>query len=90
METYVYALHEEASWDYEPMWRLELFHDFETALKVFDQKVKNAKEDASGYDGVSVHMNRDDAAGSADYEMYADEDYTRLHHTITIQKIKVK
>lgn len=92
---YIYVLTEEGVWDYEisPL-SMEVFNDFTTATRAFEQRVKDAKTDMNGWltpdeqDICEQEINED--TKSANFEICETENYPRLHCCINLIKKEVK
>lgn len=91
---YVYVLKEEGVWDYESASSTEVFNDFHTAVRAFEQKVKDAKTDMNDWltpdeqDISEQEINEE--SETANFEICEDGNFSRLHCCINIIKKEVK
>lgn len=86
----VYVIQEEGSWDYEFTGHTEVYSTFKEALKSYHNLVKVAKQDMEEWiDSPAESEQIDEEAESAEFQIYADGDFTRLHDTITIKRQEV-
>lgn len=90
---YVYVLHESGSWDYEQTDGILIFSKFNKALKVFTQKVADAKVDLREWCDEEDLIEDEDmnrSEGRASYSGYQEDDWEKLHYEIYIEKMEVK
>lgn len=91
---YVYILTEEGVWDYESVSSVEVFNDFHTAIRAFEQKVKDAKTDMNDWlnpDEQDIcEQEIDKESESANFEINEDGNFSKLHCCINLVKKEVK
>lgn len=89
---FVYVIQEEGSWDYESSGHTEVYASFGDVLNSFKNLARVARSDMHEWisdDQISESEQIDEEAGTANFEIYEDGDFTRLHDTITITKKEV-
>ena len=89
---FVYVIQEEGSWDYEFTGHTEVYASFGDALNSYKNLVRVARSDIKEWiseDQISESEQIDEEAGTANFEIHEDGDFTRLHDTITITKKEV-
>lgn len=89
---FVYVIQEEGSWDYEFTHHTEVYASFGDALNSYKNLVRVARLDIREWisnDRISESEQIDEEAGTANFEIYEDGDFTRLHDTISITKKEV-
>lgn len=90
---YVYVIVEEGSWDYEFTNSLEVYDNFQKAKKDFEQRVKDTKTDMADWleeDETEIDETNDLENEHLYFSMYENGDYTRLHNSISLNKMEVK
>lgn len=90
---YVYVIVEEGSWDYEFTNSLEVYDNFQKAKKDFEQRVKDTKTDMADWleeDETEIDETNDLENEHLYFSMYENGYYTRLHNSISLNKMEVK
>ena len=89
---FVYVIQEEGSWDYEFTGHTEVYASFGDALNSFKNLARGAKQDMlewTSEDAIVQSEQIDEEAGTANFQIYEDGDFTKLHDTITITRKEV-
>ena len=89
---FVYVIQEEGSWDYESTHHTEVYASFGDALNSFKNLARGAKQDMlewTSEDAIVQSEQIDEEAGTANFQIYEDGDFTKLHDTITITRKEV-
>ena len=89
---FVYVVAEEGSWDYEFTGHTEVYASFGDALNSFKNLARGAKQDMlewTSEDAIVQSEQIDEEAGIANFQIYEDGDFTKLHDTITITRKEV-
>ena len=90
---FVYVVQEEGCWDYaSTRHTTEIYASFGDALNSYKNLVRVARSDIREWiseDQISESEQIDEEAGTASFKTYEDDDFSRLHDTITITKKEV-
>ena len=89
---FVYVIQEEGNWGHGSTHHTEVYASFGDALNSYKNLTRVARSDIREWisdDQISESEQIDEGAGTADFEIYEDGDFTRLHDTITITKKEV-
>ena len=89
---FVYVIQEEGSWDYESTHHTEVYASFGDALNSYKNLARGAKQDMlewTSEDAIVQSEQIDEEAGTANFQIYEDGDFTKLHNTISIIKKEV-
>jgi len=89
---YVYVLIEDSSWDYEYSQDIKVYSNFNDALKDYNQRVKDAKNDMDQWldkDEQATEELVDTDKEYASFSIYEDGNWTRTHDDISVNKKEV-
>ena len=89
---FVYVIQEEGSWNYASTHHTEVYASFGDALNSYKNLVRVARSDIREWindDRISESEQIDEEAGTANFKIYEDGNFTRFHDTITITKKEV-
>ena len=89
----VYVVVEEGSWDYEFTNSMEVYDTFEKAQKDFENRVNATKQDMADWideDETEIDETTNLEDEHLYFSMYESGDYTRLHNSISVNKMEVK
>ena len=90
---FVYVIQESGSWDYKHTHHTEVFATWGDALHQFKALARTAKLDMNEWlsdpEDIAESEQIDEGAQTASFEIYEDEDYSRLHDSIQLTRKEV-